>query len=75
MDEADTTIDTAKRAELYAQAQQILLNDIPAAFGYNSLNHYLVKPWVKGFLSTPQDHMFPGDITPWTITIDTSMIP
>ena len=75
VDEADTTIDTAKRAELYAQAQQILLNDIPAAFGYNSLNHYLVKPWVKGFLSTPQDHMFPGDITPWTITIDTSMIP
>jgi len=75
VDEADTTIDTAKRAELYAQAQQILLNDIPGAFGYNSLNHYLVKPWVTGYLTTPQDHMFPGDLTPWTITIDTSMIP
>ncbi|MCC6568642.1 MAG: peptide ABC transporter substrate-binding protein, partial [Anaerolineales bacterium] len=75
VDEADTTVDPAKRNELYAQAQQILLNDIPGAFGYNSLNHYLVKPWVTGYLTTPQDHMFPGDLTPWTITIDTSMIP
>ena len=75
VDEADTSTDTAKRAELYAQAQQLLLADIPAAFGYNSLNHYLVKPWVQGYLTTPQDGTYPGDITPWTITIDTSMIP
>ena len=75
VNEADVTVDPAKRAELYAKAQQILLNDIPAAFGYNSLNHYLVKPWVKGFQTTPQDGTYPGDITPWTITIDTSMIP
>ena len=75
VDQADTSTDTAKRAELYGQAQQVLLSDIPAAFGYNSLNHYLVKPWVQGYLTTPQDHMFPGDITPWTITIDTSMVP
>jgi oligopeptide transport system substrate-binding protein len=75
VDEADTTIDAAKRAELYAQAQQVLLNDIPAAFGYNSLNHYLVKPWVSGYQTTPQDGTYPGDITPWTVTIDTSMVP
>lgn len=75
VNEADVTVDPVKRAELYAEAQRILLNDIPAAFGYNSLNHYLVKPWVKGVLTTPQDHMFPGDIVPWTVTIDTSMIP
>ena len=75
VNEADQTVDVAKRAELYKQAQQILLNDIPAAFGYNSLNHYLVKPWVKGYLTTPQDGTYPGDITPWTVTIDTSMIP
>jgi len=75
VNEADVTVDPAKRSELYAKAQQILLNDIPAAFGYNSLNHYLVKPWVKGFQTTPQDGTYPGDITPWTITIDTSMIP
>lgn len=75
VNEADTTVDGAKRLELYAQAQQILLNDYPGAFGYNSLNHYLVKPWVKGYLTTPQDNTFPGDWTPWTITIDTSMVP
>ena len=75
VNEADQTVDVAKRADLYKQAQQILLNDIPAAFGYNSLNHYLVKPWVTGFQTTPQDGTYPGDVTPWTITIDTSMIP
>ena len=75
VNEADQTVDVAKRADLYKQAQQVLLNDIPAAFGYNSLNHYLVKPWVKGFQTTPQDGTYPGDVTPWTITIDTSMIP
>lgn len=75
VNEADSTIDPVKRMELYKQAQQIMLADIPAAFGYNSLNHYLVKPWVKGIQTTPQDGMFPGDTVPWTITIDTSMIP
>ena len=64
VNEADQTVDVAKRAELYKQAQQILLNDIPAAFGYNSLNHYLVKPWVTGFQTTPQDGTYPGDVTP-----------
>jgi len=75
VNEADGTIDPAKRLDLYLQAQQILLNDIPAAFGYNTLNTFLVKPWVHGYQTTPQDSRFPGDITPWTITIDTSMVP
>lgn len=73
VNEADQTVDSAKRADLYQQAQQLLLSDIPAAFGYNSLNHYLVKPWVSGFQTTPQDGTYPGDVTPWTITIDTQM--
>lgn len=75
VNEADKTIDPVKRMDLYKQAQQILLNDIPAAFGYNTLNHYLVKPWVKGFSTTPQDGTYPGDVVPWTITIDTAMMP
>ncbi|MEJ5223911.1 MAG: peptide ABC transporter substrate-binding protein [Anaerolineales bacterium] len=75
VNEADRTVDPAKRLELYKKAQQVLLNDIPAAFGYNTLNHYLVKPWVKGYKTTPQDGTYPGDVVPWTITIDTSMIP
>jgi oligopeptide transport system substrate-binding protein len=75
VNEADVTTDSAKRMDLYKQAQQILLNDYTGAFGYNSLNHYLVQPWVKGYQTTPQDNTFPGDVTPWTITIDTSMVP
>jgi len=73
--QGDVETDPAKRAEFYAQAQQLILADIPAAFGYNSLNHYLVKPWVTGYQNTPQDALFPGDWTPWSVTIDTSMIP
>jgi len=75
VDEADVTLDSAKRAELYAQAQQVLLADFPGAFGYNTLNAFLVKPWVTGYLTTPQDSYYPGDTTPWTVSIDTSMVP
>jgi oligopeptide transport system substrate-binding protein len=75
VNQADVEIDPAKRADLYKQAQQLMLADIPGAFGYNSLNHYLVKPWVKGYQTTPQDGTYPGDVVPWTITIDTSMVP
>ncbi|MBK7453719.1 MAG: peptide ABC transporter substrate-binding protein [Anaerolineales bacterium] len=73
VNKGDVETDPTARMEYYAQAQQILLADIPAAFGYNSLNHYLVKPWVTGFNTTPQDGTYPGDVTPWTITIDTMM--
>jgi oligopeptide transport system substrate-binding protein len=73
--QADVETDPAKRSELYAQAQQLMLGDIPAAFGYNSISHFLVKPWVTGYSPTPQDSEYPGDVTPWTITIDTSMVP
>ena len=45
---ADVELDPAKRADLYKQAQQVLLADFPSAFGYNSANAYMVKPWVKG---------------------------
>ncbi|MEP7134532.1 MAG: peptide ABC transporter substrate-binding protein [Chloroflexota bacterium] len=68
--QADVELDPVKRADLYKQAQDLLLADIPSAFGYNSLNHYLVQPWVKGILTTPQDSDWPGGFAPWAITID-----
>jgi oligopeptide transport system substrate-binding protein len=68
--EADQTIDPAKRMDLYKQAQQALLADIPSAFGYNNLNHYLVQPWVKGIVTTPQDSDWPGGFAPWAITVE-----
>ena len=38
VNEADTTIDPAKRAELYAQAQTLLTDGAPVAFAWNNVN-------------------------------------
>lgn len=73
--QADTEGDPAKRAELYQQAQDVLLDSIPAAFMYNNVNTYLVKPWVKGIQTTPQDTGWAGIYSPLTIDIDTTMLP
>jgi oligopeptide transport system substrate-binding protein len=73
--QADVELDEAKRMDLYKQAQQLLLADFPSAFGYNNANHFLVKPWVQGIAKTPQDSAWPGQMAPWTITIDTAAIP
>lgn len=67
-DQADVELDPAKRAELYAQAQTLLTDGAPVAFAWNNQNNYLVKPWVKGIVTTPQDSAFPG------ATADTQMI-
>jgi oligopeptide transport system substrate-binding protein len=72
---ADVELDPAKRADLYQQAQDVLVDSIPGAFVWNNINSYLVKPWVKGIVTTPQDSGWPGDINPSGITIDTSMMP
>ena len=75
VDQADVELDPAKRAELYQQAQDLFMDDAAVAMMYNTINHYLVKPWVKGIKTTPQDAGWPGDIDPISITIDTSMMP
>jgi oligopeptide transport system substrate-binding protein len=74
VNEADTTSDPAKRMELYAQAQDLLTEGAPVAFFWNNVNAYLVKPWVKGIQTTPQD-TWVGSYAAESITIDTSMIP
>jgi oligopeptide transport system substrate-binding protein len=51
--EARTERDVTKRIQLYQQAEQIILNDaawIPLYFGKD---HYVVKPYVKGFDPLP----------------------
>jgi len=46
------------------------------AFMWNNINDYLVKPWVKGIVTTPQDSDFPGSTGGVTqIDIDTAMMP
>ena len=75
LNEADATADPKKRLELYGKAHDMLMVDAPAAFIWNSVNAYLVKPWVKNFTSTPQNRWFPGDANPLTIDIDQALLP
>jgi oligopeptide transport system substrate-binding protein len=75
VDQADTSTDQALRADLYQQAQDVLVQSGPGAFMWNNVNAYLVKPWVTGIETTPQDSGWPGDINPINIDIDTSMRP
>jgi oligopeptide transport system substrate-binding protein len=75
VNEADTTTDPAKRTELYAQAQDLLVAGAPVAFFWNNVNTYLIKPWVTGVVKTPQDTGWAGIYSPLTIDIDTSMLP
>ena len=48
-DQADVQQDPGIRRELYRQAAQILINDAPVAFIYNSVSWVLVKPRLQGF--------------------------
>ena len=70
MTQADAELDSAKRADLYAKAQDMLVGGSPVAFMWNNVNSYLVKPWVKGATQTPMDSGWIGDNTPLSITIE-----
>ena len=68
-EQADKELNPAKRTQLYAQAQDQLIKDLPVAFFWNGVNSYLVKPWVKGIKTTSQDSDWPGSTNPLTIDI------
>ena len=62
VDQADKEQDAAKRADLYKQAQELLVKDAPVAFISNDKSLGLVKPYVKGITKdtiTPLDYI-PG---------------
>lgn len=75
VNQADVELDPVKRSDLYQQAQDVLVDSLPGAFMWNNINTYLIKPWVKGIITTPQDAGWAGSINPIGITIDTSMLP
>ena len=52
---ADVELDPAKRTQLYEQAGQILIDDVPGPFIYNRTNTFLVKPFVKNIVPTTAD--------------------
>jgi len=67
---ADSETDPEARMQLYQDAQKMLIDTSPVAFMWNNVNNYLVKPWVKGIVETPQDSGWPGDNDPLSITIE-----
>jgi len=54
-------VEDPERAELYAQAQEILHDDAPVAFMWYNVEDVLIKPWVTGLKESlsPLDY-FPG---------------
>jgi oligopeptide transport system substrate-binding protein len=57
--QADIEPDAAKRADLYSQAQKILIEEAPVVFVNNDVLPLLIKPYVKGVKQTPLDYI-PG---------------
>ncbi|HEY3060975.1 MAG TPA: peptide ABC transporter substrate-binding protein [Chloroflexota bacterium] len=55
----DTGTDLNQRLQAYAQAQQILANDVPVAPLFFRGRMVLVKPWVQKMVITPKDD-YPG---------------
>jgi oligopeptide transport system substrate-binding protein len=52
LDQANVEQDTAKRADLYRQAQQQIIDDVAAIPIYHATDYELVKPAVKGLTIT-----------------------
>lgn len=66
---ADKELDSAKRMQLYADAQKLLTDGAPVAFFWNNVNTYMVKPYVKGLTTTPMDSGWAGIYSAIDITI------
>lgn len=58
--QGDTSADAAERLETYAQAGQLLVDDVPAVFIGNGQGHFLVKPNVTGLAPTNSADQWPG---------------
>ncbi len=74
MEKADSTVDPTEAANLYAQAQDMLVDGSPVAFMWNNISNVLIKPWVKGVVETPMDN-WSGSMDVLSISIDTAAIP
>lgn len=61
--EADAEQDIERRTELYQQANQILVDDVPGPFLYNLTGNFLVSPSVSGYTGTALDVSWPGQFT------------
>ena len=65
----DATSDNAKRDASYATAEKTLVAEAPVLFLYQRTGWFLVKPYVKGISTTPNDDQWLGDFFTWSIQI------
>jgi len=65
---ADGAAEPNRRLQLYAQAQQLLVQDAPVAFLFQSEAWNLKQPYVQGVTYTALDD-WPGDLYPADISI------
>ena len=75
VDAADAELDPEKRLELYVEAEDILIDECPAAFMFNYVNAFLVKPWVQGYVPSSVDYWWIGDNDPLTVWLDAETMP
>jgi oligopeptide transport system substrate-binding protein len=62
MELAEVEPDEAIRNQKYEEAQDILIGDVPAIFGWSYIKKVLIKPWVTGIKPSPFDIYWPGSL-------------
>ena len=65
---ARTDVQPDRRDQEYQQAQQMLVDDAPVAFLAQSVSWFLVRPYVRGVVTSPVDE-WPGALAPARISI------
>jgi oligopeptide transport system substrate-binding protein len=66
---ADTATDQKKRDAGYETAEKTLISDAPAIFLFQPAAWYVVKPYVRGMITTPSDDQWLGSLFTWSIQI------
>lgn len=67
LDQADVEMNPTTRATVYTQAQNLLVQNVPAVFGWHNLNAYLIRPAARGLQKSTFDSLWPGDVAPQSI--------
>lgn len=61
MRQADALSDMRQRIPLYQQAEQLLIDNVVVCPLYQTVNHYALRPWVKGGFAEDARGLFPND--------------
>jgi oligopeptide transport system substrate-binding protein len=53
LEKARVEKDVTRRMDLYAKAEEIIVNDAPAVFLAHGMSHTLVQPFIGGYIQSP----------------------